>query len=288
MPLDTKMIMKLREATGMGITNCKKALEEANGNFEAAELALRKQGLDKAAKKADRPTGQGVVAVKTDANRAAIIELACEQEPTTNNARFAEATEKLLLLALSLPGAWEGAETLLDAAAQTGAGRDLVNGLAAVVGENVQLRKAAVIEAPDNGMLGFYVHFNRKAGAVAALTLGNGVRPDAALQTAANDVCMHSVAARPIAFRRSDIPESVLATEREVFMEEVKNKPEAMREKIIEGKMVKFFGEKVLPEQPFVKDPAGKTTVKQMLDAAAAAAGGTAEITAFIRFELGR
>jgi elongation factor Ts len=286
MAIDTKLIMKLREATGMGIANCKKALEDSGGDFEAAELALRKQGLDKAAKKADRPTGQGVVAVRTEGPRAAILELACEQEPTTNNERFAAVVDALLGLALARPGAWAGAEALLDAKGAGGTGRELVTGLAAVVGENVQLRHAAVIEAAAGGVLGQYVHFNRKAGAVVALALSGGAQGEA-LKAAANDLCMHSVAARPIGFRREDIPEAVIAREREVFLEEVKDKPEAIRGKIVEGKLAKFYAEKVLPEQLFVKDPAGKATVRQMLDAAAKAAGGGAEIAAFVRMELG-
>ena len=286
MAIDLKLITKLREATGMGISNCKKALEENNGDFEAAEMTLRKQGLDKAAKKADRPTGQGVVAVRVDGLRAAIIELACEQEPTTGNERFVQLVDALLTLALEKNTA--DAQELLAAKNAAGAtAQELVTNLIAVVGENVQLRKATVVAAPAGGLIGQYTHFNKKAGAVVALALQGASAADAELKIAADDCCMHAVAARPIAFTRDAVPADVIAKEREVFLEEAKSKPENMREKIVEGKLSKFYADKVLPEQLFVKDPTGKTTVKQMLEATAKQAGGTASIVAFARFELG-
>jgi elongation factor Ts len=279
------MIKELREKTGMGITNCKKALEDAGGDMEKAEMILRKQGLDKAAKKADRPTGQGVVAVKIAGGTAAMVELACEQEPTTNNERFVA----LLNLALdtALKGKVKSAEELLAAKTPDGTMQDSVKALIGVVGENVQLRKAVTIDAPAGGTLGYYAHFNKKAGAIVALALEGIVADNADIKTAANDICMHSVAARPLGWRREDIPQDVIAREKEVFAEEVKGKPENIREKILDGKLQKFYADKVLTEQLFVKDPEGKTTVGKMLETAAKAAGGKATIAAFARFELG-
>ncbi|MDR1612657.1 MAG: translation elongation factor Ts [Planctomycetota bacterium] len=283
MAIDTKLIKELREKTGMGITNCKKALEEADGDCGRAEMILRKQGLDKAAKKADRPTGQGVVAVKVDGDRAAMIELACEQEPTTNNGRF------LALVALALDAALSenvsNVDQLNGAKSGDGVIADSVKELIGVVGENVQLRKAITIAAPVGGVIGSYVHFNKKAGAIVALKLDGVGKDGDGIKIAANDICLHAVAARPLAWRRDDIPPDILAKEKEVFMEEIKNKPEQIRDKILNGKIEKFYADKVLPEQLFVKGLEG--TVKEMLDAAAKAAGGKAEIAAFARFELG-
>ncbi len=285
MAVDAKMIKELRDKTGMGITQCKNALMECEGDMEKAEMALRKQGLDKAAKKADRPTGQGVISIKQEGNLAAMIELACEQEPTTNNDRFVALVQLGLDTALKLKV--KSADDLMKAATPDGTFADSIKSVIGVVGENIQLRKATTIEAPANGLIGYYAHFNKKAGAMVALKLENADAAHEAGNTAANDSSMHAVAARPLGWRREDIPADIIDKEKEVFMEEVKTKPAQIQEKILEGKIQKFYGDKVLTEQLFVKDPEGKSTVKQMLEAAAKQAGGNAEIVDFARFELG-
>ena len=285
MAIDAKSIKELREKTGMGITQCKNALEECGGDMDKAEMNLRKQGLDKAAKKADRPTGQGVVAIRHEGNLAAMIELACEQEPTTNNERF----QALVNLAMDtiLKNRIKSADELLKAATPDGTFADSIKAVIGVVGENIQLKKATSMEAPAGGLIGYYAHFNKKAGAMVAVSLENADAGHEAVKTAANDISMHAVAARPLAWNREGIPADLIEKEKEVFMEEVKTKPANIQEKILEGKMQKFYGDKVLTEQIFVKDPDGKATVQQMLDNAAKMAGGKAKVVDFARFELG-
>ncbi len=285
MAIDAKMIKDLREKTGMGITQCKKALEETGGDLEKAEMILRKAGLDKAAKKADRPTGQGVIAIRHQGNLAAMIELACEQEPTTNNERFVNLVN--LALDTCLKEKIKSADDLLKTKTPDGTFADSVKAVIGVVGENIQLRKAVTIAAPAGGVIGYYAHFNKKAGAMVALSLEKIDPAHDAIKIAANDISMHAVAARPLAWNRAGIPADVVEKEKEIFMEEVNKKPEAIRGKILEGKLQKFYGDKVLTEQFFVKDPEGKTTVQQMLDNAAKVAGGKAQIVDFARFELG-
>lgn len=285
MAIDTKLITLLREKTGMGISACKKALEECGGDLEKAELALRKLGINKAAKKADRPTGEGVVAIAGEGRTAVMVEVCCEQEPTSKNERFLALVQKTLDLMLASKAS--SAEEVLRQPTEEGTLADTYKALIGVTSENIVLRRAARIEAPEGGMIGRYVHFNRKAGAICALRL-EGIDPShPGLQAAANDLCMHAVAARPIALRREDIPPEILAREKEVYAEEVKGKPENIKEKILEGKLSKFYAEKVLLEQVFVKDPEGKKTVARMIEEAAKAAGGKATVVAFTRFELG-
>ncbi|MCC8190744.1 MAG: translation elongation factor Ts, partial [Planctomycetes bacterium] len=175
----------------------------------------------------------------------------------------------------------------LQAATPDGTFADSVRAVIGVVGENIQLKKAVTVEAPAGGLIGSYAHFHKKAGAMVAISLENADASHEALQTAANDIAMHAVAARPLAWNRAGIPADLLEKEKEVFMEEIKNKPENIREKILEGKLQKFYGDKVLTEQIFVKDPDGKATVQQMLDGAAKVAGGKAVVADFARFELG-
>ncbi len=285
MAIDAKAIKELREKTGMGITQCKNALEQCNGDMEQAEMNLRKQGLDKAAKKADRPTGQGVVAIKHVGDKAAIIELACEQEPTTNNERFVALVNLGLDTALAV-GA-KSAEDLMKASTPDGTFEESIKAVIGVVGENIQLKKAYTMQAPAGGLIGSYAHFNKKAGAMVAISLEGIDAGNESMKTVANDISMHSVAARPLAWTREGIDQNLLAKEKEVMMEEVKTKPANIQEKIMEGKLNKYYADKVLPEQIFVKDPDGKATVKETLEAAAMAAGGKAAITDFVRFELG-
>lgn len=285
MAIDATSIKMLREKTGMGITQCKKALEESNGDMEQAEMNLRKQGLDKAAKKADRPTGQGVVAIRHEGDIAAMIELACEQEPTTNNERFINLVE--LALETSLKNKVKSADELLKATTPDGTFADSIKAVIGVVGENILLKKAYTMDAPAGGLIGYYAHFNKKAGSMVAVELDGVDAAHPEMKTAANDVSMHAVAARPLAWNREAIDADLIAKEKEVMLEEVKTKPQNIQEKIMEGKLNKFFGEKVLPEQLFVKDPDGKNTVQQHLDNVAKSAGGKAKIVDFIRFELG-
>lgn len=284
MAVDAASIKELREKTGMGMSDCKKALTEANGNMDDAEMILRKRGLDKAAKKADRATGQGVVALEIRGNVAVMIELQCEQEPTTHNDRFKALLKTLFEAAFA--SKTKTTEALLATSVGGTTIEEQIKATIGVVGENVVVKKLALVEAPAGGMIGSYTHFNNKAAAVCALSL-DGASASPELQTAANDICMHSVACRPLAVSRADVPADLIAKEREVFMEEVSKKPAQIQEKIMEGKLAKFFGEKCLLEQFFVKDPDGKLTVQQVIDQAAKQAGGKATLTGFARMELG-
>ncbi len=285
MAVDTKTVKELREKTGMGISACKNALVEADGDLDQAELVLLKAGIDKAAKKAERATGEGVIAVKTEGNAATIIEVGCEQEPTTNNDRFKEFVHTALDLAFA--GKSAAVDDLLQQATPAGTLRDTLTNLVAVTSENIQIKRVGRLEATGGGVIGKYVHFNHKAGAVCALKLNGADAGHAAVQTAANDVCLHAVAARPLALKAEDIPAEVLAKEKEVFADQIQGKPENIQEKILAGKLKKFYQEKCLLEQVFVRDPEGKQTVAAMVAAAGKTAGGAAEVVAFLRFELG-
>lgn len=283
--IDAKMIKELRDKTGMGITDCKKALEEAQGDVAQAEMLLRKRQTEKAIKKADRPTGEGVIAIKIDGDKAAMVEVACEQEPTKNNERFVSFVDGVMDAALASSA--KDAEMLLAAKFGAETVQDALTALAGTVGENVQVKRALVVDAPSGGMIGTYAHFNKKAGAMICVELDGADAGNAELQQAANDVCMHAVAMRPVALNRSDVPADLVEKEKEVFRDQIKDKPENIQDKILEGKLGKFYSEKCLLEQIFAKDPEGKMTVQQVIDNAAKAAGGKATITSFARFELG-
>jgi elongation factor Ts len=286
MALNTKAIQELRDKTGMGLADCKKALEANEWDVEKAELYLRKQGINNAAKKADRATGQGIVAVLTDGLKAAIINLACEQEPTANNEKFTAVLNNTLKAVLSSK-AKTAAEAQAAAYPTGGTVQEAITGLIAQVGENVVLRQAVYLEAPAGGLIGAYAHFNKRTGAIIAIK-GSGVNADDAnLKKTANDICMHIVAMRTLAAKRSDIPASIIEKESAVFEEAVKDKPAELKKKILDGKLNGFYRDNVLVEQIYAMDDEGKLTVKALLDAAAKTAGGSAEILSFARCELG-
>ena len=278
------MIKELRELTGMGMSDCKKALVDANGIVEEAEMILRKKGLDKAAKKADRATGEGLVSVREKDGVVICLQVECEQEPTTKNERFLALVDKIFDAAFA-SGA-KSIEELLAAPTEEGTVADSITAVIGVIGENVVVKNIAAFVIPENGAFGAYSHFNGKSGAICMLEV-DGITVDSDFTAAANDVCMHAVATRPVALNRSGVPEELVNKEKEVFLEEVKNKPENIQEKILEGKLSKFYGEKCLEEQVFVKDPEGKQTVGEMINAAAKKLGGSAKIVDFARLELG-
>ena len=282
--ITAKMIKELRELTGMGMSDCKKALVESAGNVEDAEMILRKKGLDKAAKKADRATGQGLVTVREKDGVVICLQIECEQEPTTKNERFLALIDKAFDAAFA-SGATT-AEELLAASTEDGTLADSVQALIGVIGENVVVKNIACFKVPENGTYGAYSHFNGKSGAICVIEI-DGATADDAFKSAANDICMHAVATRPVALNRDGVPEDLVSKEKEVFMEEIKDKPEKIQGKILEGKLSKFYGEKCLEEQIFVKDPDGKQTVGAMIAEAAKKIGGNAKIIDFARLELG-
>ncbi len=285
MAVDAKMIKELREKTGMGISDCKKALQETDGNMEEAEKYLRKRSKEKAIKKSDRATGEGTIVADVRDGSAVILQAQCEQEPTVGNERFQAFVQKALEAAFA-SGA-ESAEDLLKTASGDGTLEDELKELIGVVGENVQVPKMARLVTPEGGLVGRYIHFNKKAGALCLLKL-EGIAPtDETMRTAANDVCMHAVAARPMALNRDDLPQDFIEKEKEIALAQIGDKPDNIKEKIISGKMNKLYSEKCLLEQIFVKDPDGKLKVGQFVEQEAKKAGGKAEIVGFVRLELG-
>ncbi len=283
MAVTAAMIKELRDNTGMGFSDCKKALAETDGNMEEAEMLLRKKGIDKAAKKADRTTGEGLILIERRGDDAVILEVMCEQEPTTGNDRF------LAFVQMAKDAAFATGATTPDEmmSTKTSSGETLeeaLKGLIGTLGENVQFKRMARVKIPAGCIFGQYIHFNKKAAAVCVVKAsGNGD----GLQELANDICMHSVAMRPVSLGRSGVPADLVEKEKEVFMEEVMKKPEQMREKIMEGKLGKFYSEKCLLEQLFVKDAEGKRSVQKVLEDTAKAAGVTAEVIDWKRLELG-
>lgn len=283
------LVKQLRERTGAGMMECKKALEEAKGNVDDAIDVLRKRGIASAAKKASRSTKQGsiTVALGEDRTTGAILEFNCESDFVARTEQFQTMVSELTSQALEAP-AGTTREQLLEQpyrgdSSQT-AGQ-VIAGMIGKIGENMQLAR---FERLEGGLLGSYIHPGAQLGVLVQVT-------GASAQTAANeevqellrDVAMQVAAADPQFVRREEVTAAVLDKEREIQRERARTegKPEAIIDKMIEGRMSKYFEEFCLLEQPFIKDNA--ITVGQLVAAKAKQLGEPLSVARFVRYKVG-
>jgi elongation factor Ts len=258
------MVKELRERTGLGMMECKKALVEADGNIDKAIDDLRKSSGMKAAKKAGRTAAEGVVAVKVadDNSYGVMVEVNSETDFVARDDGFLAFVSQVADKAF--------AEKQTDAAALAASMEDARQALVQKIGENINVRRVELVEAP---VVAAYVHSNNRISVLAALTGGDA--------EVAKDVAMHVAAVNPQVVKPEDMPEDVVAKEKEIFVAQAREsgKPEEIIEKMISGRINKFLSEASLVNQPFVKDPEVKVG-KLVKDA-----GG--DIQSFTRFEVG-
>jgi elongation factor Ts len=275
MSVTADVVKQLRERTGAGMMECKKALVETGGDLDAAAELMRKQGLAKADKKAARVAAEGVIAIEraTDGRAAAMVEVNCETDFVAREQEFRDFAAAVARAAL---GVSDGSlDALLACKLPGGESVDVRRrALVAKIGENLSVRRSTVLS--NTGPLGAYLHGTR-IGVLVALEGG-----DAAL---AHDVAMHIAASNPRFLSASDVPAEELARERAIAVEQAKldprnqNKPEAVLTRIVEGKVRKVFDEQTLLAQPFVKDD--KQSIETLLKSA------NARVLGFERYEVG-
>ncbi|WP_339334729.1 translation elongation factor Ts [uncultured Maricaulis sp.] len=283
------LVKELREKTGVGMMDCKKALSENDGDFEAAVDWLRKKGLSKAAKKADRVAAEGLVAVATDGGKGAVVELNSETDFVARNEKFQAAVKEVAGLAIG--GSGDVAEIKAAKMANGGSVEDHLTNLIATIGENMALRRAAVVVA-EPGVVASYVHnpAGTDMGAIGVL-VGLKSEGDAdKLAELGRKIAMHVAAGSPAVAVSVDVDgvDSAIADkEREVFADQARQsgKPESIVEKMVEGRMRKFYEEVVLLKQAFVMDP--DSTIEQVLEAASKDLGTPVTISGFVRMALG-
>jgi elongation factor Ts len=262
--ISAALVKELRERTGAGMMDCKRALDETNGDMEAAIVLLRERGMAQAAKRAGRETTEGKVGYRLadDGSKGTMVAIGCETEPVSNNEEFLAYAERVLEV---VDAAGVGAETDLE---------DERVALSGKLGENVIVAGAARFEAVEGGRIAAYAHAPaNKLGVLVQLRGG-----DAEL---ARQLAMHISWSDPRWIGREDVPEDLVAAEREIFSnsDEVQSKPVQAREKIVEGMLNKrFFGANVLAEQEWIHD--GSQTVGKVV------ADAGAEVLEFQRFSL--
>jgi len=270
--ITASMVKELREKTGAGMLDCKKALEANNGDINASIDWLREKGISKAAKKADRIAAEGIAAILTKGNKAVIIEVNAETDFVAKNEKFTGMVSEILETIIN-----SNATTLEDAMkleTSEGTVEDLIVARTATIGEKLSFRRVEVVTKKDSESFGDYIHMG---GKIAVLTV-----VDNASSEVAKDVAMHAAAMKPAYVKSTDVPTDVLDKEKDIMREQLLNegKPADRIENILVGKVRKYYEEVCLENQIFVKAE-NKETVADFVKNN----GGT--ITTMIRFEVG-
>jgi elongation factor Ts len=284
--ISAAMVMKLRKMSGQGMMDCKKALQETDGDIEKAMDVLRKKGLATLAKRAERDTSEGLVVSKisSDGKTAIMATLCCETDFVAKSDDFVTTAKSLADAALVCPHD-EGVDNVLETSADGRKFKDILTEVVSKTGEKTQVGDYAKYKLDGPGLISTYIHFNEKVGTMLQIDTSDATAAADAIKQAASDIAMHITATKPLALDKDQIEPETIEREKAIFAEQVKNKPANIIDKIVEGKMKKFYTDNCLLEQPFVKDDS--KSVEQVLNEAAKKAGGQAKIKRFVRFEVG-
>ena len=284
--ITASMVKELRTKTGAGMMDCKKALQENDGDMDAAVDWLRKKGLAAAAKKSGRVAAEGLVALRTEGNKGAVIELNSETDFVARNEQFQKLAADMVEAAVKVGD--DVAAILASDHPNGGSIQDQLTSAIATIGENMNLRRASVLEV-DKGVVSGYVHgasadgLGKIAGLVALESEGDADK----LKAFGKQLAMHIAATNPRAVSIEDMDQEAVAHEREVLSAQAREsgKPENIIEKMVEGRIRKFYQEVVLLEQTFVID--GESKVAKAVEAAAKDAGAPIKVAGFVRLALG-
>ena len=274
--ISASLVKELRDETNVGMMECKKALLDAGGDKAKAVQLLRERGLAVATKKASRAANSGVIAAQAsaDGRSGVMIEVNCETDFVARNDIFKAFVADLVAKAQALDGDLAPAVV------------EVVNATIQKIGENVVVRRNVKFAAQGSGLVATYVHLGSKLGVMVEIGCANdAVAGNPAVQEVARDLTLHLAACRPPYLDRTAVPQDVIASERAIYAKQVENKPAAIVEKIVDGKIGKFFSTVCFVEQPFVKD--GNVTVTQLLEAKAKEAGGALNVRRYVIWQLG-
>jgi len=270
-------VKALRESTGAGMLDCKKALQQADGNMAEAEKILKEKGLAAMAKRSDRATAEGRIVAKRDGNKIAIVEVTCETDFVSNNADFGAVAEKAaeITMAAEKSGATDEHKALIDE-------------IAIKFRENMSVRRAEYIEVPANAAAATYVHFNNKIGSVVVI---EGSDKDE-VKAFANECCLHLAAYTPSYVRKEEVPQSFIDEQREIFASQMaadpkmESKPQNVKDGILQGKVTKLLDEICFVDQKFINDE--KVSVEKKLEELSKTVGAKLSFAKVILFVLGK
>jgi elongation factor Ts len=275
--IDAQLVKALREKTNAGLMECKRALAETNGDLEAAVDALRKKGAASAATKADREAKDGIIAqaILPGAKVGVLVEVNCETDFVAKNEGFKAFCDEVARKIASQPDA--DLESDRVAAVQK-------------IGENVRIRRSARVEVTGHGSLAAYIHTGGKVGVLVEVGANKDETPTKEeFRQLVRDITLQIAAANPVCVDRTQVPAALAERERAIYSEQVPpGKPANIVEKIIEGKMDKFYSGACLVDQTFIKNPPGDdTTIAQLIAAKSKELGDTLVIRSFVRFKVG-
>ena len=294
MEISAAMVRELRDKTGAGVMECKGALAEAGGDVSKAIEVLRKRGLRTAEKKAGRVAADGLVAVWVAPGRdvGALLEVNCETDFVARTERFTDLTRSLVTLVGADVQTASDVSILLGRSVNGKVVADVVKEAIGSVGENIVVRRAARLGLPQNtlGVVTSYLHGGGKIGVLVEVHCKTEkVAKSEGLAALAKELALQVCSAEPAYVTREQIPNSILEKEREILraQPDVQSKPPAIQDKIIQGRLEKFFTERCLMDQLFIRDPEGKQKVRDVLKSAEKSLGESVNVAGFVRFRLG-
>lgn len=280
-------VMKLRKMSGQGMMDCKKALQEADGDVDRAMEILRKKGLATLAKRAERETTEGAVVswASQDSGASALATVCCETDFVAKSEDFKALVDGIQPYIAACESD-EGPGSLLQTVVGGKSFEQVLTETVSKTGEKTEVGDYMRFRLDGAGLIGTYIHFNGKVGSMVQVDTSDAqVAASGAVKQAASDIAMHITASKPMALDRDGVDPQLVEQEKAVYAEQVRNKPPEIVGRIVEGKMKKFYTENCLLEQPFVKDDS--KTVQQVMDEAARQSGGQASIRRFVRFSVG-
>ncbi len=293
MTISAAMVRDLRDKTGAGIMECKAALAEASGDLEKAIEVLRKRGLKTAEKKAGRAVADGLVAawVSPDRQTGALVEVNCETDFVARTKQFASLTRSLVAL-VGAEAAAGDVKVLLTRSLNGKPVADVVKETIGSLGENIVVRRAArlALSQDAKGLITSYLHGGGKIGVLVEMRCkSDGIAQGEGLAQLAKELALQVCSAEPVYVIRDQVPADVLEKEREILraQPDVQGKAAAIQEKIIQGRLEKFFMERCLLDQLFIRDPEGKQKIRDVLKAAEKTLGEPVTVETFARFRLG-
>jgi elongation factor Ts len=265
-------VMTLRERTGAGLIDCKRALTDSNGDMEEAVSILRKKGVASAAKKAGRSASEGIIAqsISADNSKGILVEVNCETDFVAKNDDFVDFSNSVAAELLGNPSA----DLEEKRTAQI-----------AKIGENIQISRFESLAPEGSGIVQSYIHTGGKVAVLISIGAEGDVSGQENALVMAKDLCMHIAAASPICVSRDEVPSELVEKETEIAKAQAEGKPPQAIEKIVTGKLEKYFAGSCLLEQPFVKNP--DQSVKELVEATSKEIGTNLKVEKFIRFQVG-
>ena len=273
MSINKDSVMALREKTGAGLIDCKRALGESNGDMEEAVSILRKKGVATAAKKSGRSASEGMIAqaISEDRSKGILVEVNCETDFVAKNDDFVVFSNEIAMELLNNPSA-DFEEKRTEQVAK--------------IGENIKISRSETLAPKTSGLVEAYVHTGAKVAVLLSVGSDSSeVHSNELVVSMAKDICMHIAATSPVCVSRDEVPSELVDKEKEIAQAQAEGKPPQAVEKIISGKLEKYFAGVSLLEQPFVKNP--DQSIQQFVDEVGKEIGSQLKVEKFLRFQVG-